>query len=373
MDAKSFLEALATGKITRRDTLKAMSAVGLVNLALPTIMRPARAGGELTVFTWSGYELPEFYPAYVEKYGAAPAFSFYADNDEAFQKVNAGYRPDLVCPSNPLVKKFHDAGIIRPIDTSRLSNWPDMLEGLKTVDGTVFGDQTWYVPWDWGTSSIVYRPDLVDPEYIETNSWKILWDERYAGRLATNDQMDSIVIPAALVLGIENPFAMSDEEIAEVKEFLVQQRPLLRFYWQSETDVAQAMAAGEVVAAYGWNSTAAALKAHGVPTGYMVPIEGILTWTDGYCLVEGSEGDEQAAYDFLDAVISVEAGVHLINTFGFGAANRKSFELVDQDVLDGLGIANPEEALATGIYFETIESPWREKYLNMVDEVRAGA
>ena len=373
MDAKPFLEALSAGKLTRRDITTAMSAVGLAAVSMPMIKKPASAGDELTVFTWSGYELPEFYPTYIEKYGSEPNFSFFADNDEAFQKINAGYRPDLVCPSNPLVKKFHDAGIVKPIDQTRLTNWPDMLEGLKTVDGTVFGDQTWYVPWDWGTSSVVYRPDLVDPEYIENNTWKILWDERYAGRLATNDQMDSIVIPAALVLGIENPFAMSDEELAEVKEFLVKQRPLLRYYWQTESDVAQALASGEVVAAYGWNSTAAMLKGHGVPTGYMVPEEGILTWTDGYCLVEGSEGEEQAAYDFMDAVISVEAGVHLINTYGFGAANSKSFDLVDQEVLEGLGIANPEEALATGVYFETIESPWREKYLNMVDELRAGA
>ena len=373
MDAKTFLEALAAGKLTRRDIMTAMSAAGLAAVSVPALHKPASAAGELSVYTWAGYELPEFYPAYIEKYGAEPEFSYFADNDEAFQKINAGFRPDLVCPSNPLVKKFHDAGIIRQIDSSRLANWPDMLEGLKTVDATVFNGQTWYVPWDWGTSSVVYRPDLIDPAYIETNSWKILWDERYAGRLATNDQMDSIVIPAALVLGIENPFAMSDDEIAEVKEFLVKQRPLLRYYWQSETDVAQAMASGEVVAAYGWNSTAAMLKSHGVPTGYMVPIEGILTWTDGYCLVEGSEAHDEAAYDFIDAVISVEAGVHLINTFGFGAANSKSFGLVDQEVLDGLGIANPEEALATGIYFETIESPWREKYLNMVDEVRAGA
>ncbi len=373
MDTKQFLRDLADGKLSRRDIMTAMSAVGLASVSMPVLRRPAAAAGDLTVFTWSGYELPEFYEAYTAKYGSDPDFSFYADNDEAFQKVNAGFRPDLVCPSNPLVKKFHDAGIIKPIDTSRLSNWPDMLDGLKTVDGTVFGDQTWYVPWDWGTSSVVYRPDLVDPEYIENNTWKILWDERYAGRLATNDQMDSIVIPAALVLGIENPFAMTDDEIAQVKEFLVEQRPLLRYYWQSETDVAQAMATGEVVAAYGWNSTAAALSNHGVPTGYMVPVEGILTWTDGYCLVEGSAGDEQKAYDFMDAVISVEAGVALLNTYGFGAANRKSFELVDQEMLEGIGIANPEEALATGVYFETIESPWREKYLNMVDELRAGA
>jgi len=348
MSIRRAIDELKRGKLSRRDFSRAAASVGLASMALPMVNRSARAS-DLTVFTWSGYELPEFFEPYIEKYNSEPNFSFFADNDEAFQKVHAGYTPDLVCPSNPLVKKFHDAGLIKPIDTTRLSNWDQMLDALKTVDATVFNGQTWYVPWDWGNSSVVYRPDLVDPEYVETNSWKILWDERYAGRLATNDQMDSIVIPAALVLGIENPFAMSDEDIARVKEFLVEQRPLLRYYWQNETDV------------------------EGVPTAYMVPVEGILTWTDGYCLVEGGGGSEQEAYDFMDAVLSVEAGVHLLNAYGFGCANKNAYPLVDQDMLAGLGYSDPENALKTGLFFATIESPWREKYLNMVDEVRAGA
>lgn len=371
MSIKRAIDELKRGELSRRDFSRAAASLGLASMTLPMMNRSAQAS-DLTVFTWSGYELPEFFEPYIEKYNSEPNFSYFADNDEAFQKVHAGFTPDLVCPSNPLVKKFHDGGLIKPIDTTRLSNWDQMLGALKTVDATMFNDKTWYVPWDWGNSSVVYRPDLVDPEYVETNSWKILWDERYAGRLATNDQMDSIVIPAALVLGIENPFAMSDEDIARVKAYLVEQRPLLRYYWQNETDVAQAMASGEVVAAYGWNSTAALLAAEGVPTAYMVPVEGILTWTDGYCLVEGGEGSEQEAYDFMDAVLSVEAGVHLLNAYGFGCANKNAYPLVDQDMLAGLGYSDPENALNTGLFFATIESPWREKYLNMVDEVRAG-
>ena len=84
MDAKQFLRDLTDGKLSRRDVMTALSAVGVASVSVPMLRRPALADGDLTVFTWSGYELPEFYTAYTEKYGTDPAFSFYADNDEAF-------------------------------------------------------------------------------------------------------------------------------------------------------------------------------------------------------------------------------------------------------------------------------------------------
>ncbi len=56
-------------------------------MLLPISSGPARADDSLTVFDWAGYEEPEFHPAYVEKYGAGPTFAFFADEDEAFEKM----------------------------------------------------------------------------------------------------------------------------------------------------------------------------------------------------------------------------------------------------------------------------------------------
>ena len=82
---------------------------------------------ELVVFDWGGYEDPGFFQAYIDKYGDAPTYSFFSDEEEAFQKVRAGFRADLGHPCSQSVVKWRNAGIIVPIDTSRLSNWDKVM------------------------------------------------------------------------------------------------------------------------------------------------------------------------------------------------------------------------------------------------------
>jgi len=53
-----------------------------------------------------------------------------------------------------------------------------------------------WVPIDWGQTSIVYRTDLA-PEYVDNETWAILWDPKYKGKLAVFDSLvDGVVIAA---------------------------------------------------------------------------------------------------------------------------------------------------------------------------------
>ena len=51
-------------------------------------------------------------------------------------------------------------------------------------------------------------------------SWNLLWDERYKGKIANAVEMDGSVIPAAMVLGFDDPYAMTDAQLAECRAFL---------------------------------------------------------------------------------------------------------------------------------------------------------
>jgi len=59
----------------------------------------------------------------------------------------------------------------------------------------------------------------------------LLWDERYAGKLSMNTEMDASILIAALLTGVADPFNATDDEIARIRAKLEAQRPLLRFYW----------------------------------------------------------------------------------------------------------------------------------------------
>jgi spermidine/putrescine transport system substrate-binding protein len=220
---------------------------------------------------------------------------------------------------------------------------------------------------------VLYRTDLVDPKYVAEESWGILFDEAYAGRLGVYDAVDGAVIVAALWAGVNDPFAMTDEEIEHVRGILNAQRPLLRFYWTDQTSVEQGLASGEIVAAYAWNASVVALKKQGVPVKYMNPKEGILTWVCGFMMLKDGPGDEQAAYDFIDAALAPDSGRYLIDEYGYGHSNRKSFDLVEPERLAELGISSPEALFKQGIFFQPIEPATREKYIAMFEEVKAGS
>lgn len=369
METNRFLDLLAEGKLSRRDITKVLASVGVGLVTVPVLQRSAKAAEEITYFTWAGYEIPELHQAYVEKYGGSPSIAIFGEEEEALQKMMSGFTPDVSHPCTYSVARWRDAGILTPMDESRLTNLPDMFPEVLDLKGTIHDGQRFFIPAEWGNSSILYRADLVD---IQEESWMLLFDERYAGRLATYDSVDGAVIGAALAAGVKDPFNMNDEEIERVRELMVKQKELLLYYWTDQTAVEQGLATGELVAAYAWNSSVVTLKAQGLDVKYMNPKEGILTWVCGLVMINGGPGDEQAKYDFINAMTSPEAGAYIIDVYGYGHSNTKAFDLVPAPRLEELGILEPTALFKQGVFFEEIEPTLREKYIAMFEAVKAG-
>jgi spermidine/putrescine-binding protein len=230
----------------------------------------------------------------------------------------------------------------------------------------------YFVPAEFGNSSVVYRTDLVDPEYIETNSWSIMYDDRYAGRLAWLDSGSATVEVAALVKGFDDIFSLNDEQLEAVRPLMAKQRDLTRFYWTDVTELERAIASGEVVAAYAWNQSYTSLLSEGVPVGYMVPKEGILAWGSGFVIHKDAK-DLDAVYAYIDAWTSPESGAWLIDNYGYGSANLKAYDLVSPERRAELGYENPEALIASTKFLEALAPEMQEKYEALYNEVRAGA
>ena len=174
------------------------------------------------------------------------------------------------------------------------------------------------------------------------------------------------------MIGAENPFDMTDEELERATVLLRKQRNLMRFYWTDQSSVEQAIASGELIASYAWNSALITLKAQGVPVKYMNPKEGIYTWVCGFALINGGEGDEDLAYDYLNATLDTSAGEYLMNEYGYGHSNAKTFEVVPKARQLELGIQDPVAHIAGSKYFEEIAPDVREKYIRLFEEIKAG-
>ncbi|MEX2648905.1 MAG: extracellular solute-binding protein [Alphaproteobacteria bacterium] len=371
IELTEFKALLAKGALTRRQIHRALAAVGVATVSVPLTRRAVLAAPAIEVFTWTVYAVPELQGSYIAAYGEAPPQTIYGDNDEAFQKVRAGYLPTIIQPTSSLVPRWREADLLSPIDTTKLANYPDVFPKLKDLkvmshEGVVYG-----VPLAWGNSSVLYRKDLA-PEYVGNDTWTMLWDPKYAGRLAQFDQIDDVVMEASLLLGIEDPFHLTDDDLERVRAKLAEQRPLLRFYWSDQTTAIQALAAGEIVATYAWNDAYAQMKKEGYDVGYMIPKEGILTWVDATCIIKGGPGSDEEAHAYVDAVIAPEAGKFFIEEYGYGSSNAKAYEIANLDLLKELGIDDHERMLELGLFYDAFAPGLRDKAITMFEEVKAG-
>lgn len=364
MDARSGVNIGARHRLSRRGLGRLLAGTGL---ALATIMLPragARAQGVPVLYTWEGFDSPDLVQDFQAKHGAPPVFQTFIEESEALENLQAGLAVDVAHPCADTFGHWNDAGLLQPIDLSRLANWPDVFEPLKNISGGEQGDNRLFIPIDWGTTSVAYRSDLVSSPQ---DSYALLWDERYAGKLSIGEDATETVIMAALVAGVANPFDMSDDDLARVRDLLVRQRSILRFYWSDTTVIEEALSTGELVATSIWSDTFRTLKQRKLPIAYMEPKEGILSWCCGFVLTS-SATEVDAAYELIDSVLSPTTGVKWVER-GSNHSNRKTYELIDEATLVEMGVPrDPTHLLTSSIFLR--EYPRIADYQKMFDEIR---
>lgn len=379
MKDNHFQEMLLGKRFTRRETKKLLATMGIGSFALPMISRPSKASSDdqPMFFTWGGYDSPEFMVHYVEKYGEEPRYSYYDSEDDAFQKMRAGFEPDMHFPCSAVLKLWNDAGLLAPIDTSLLSNWPNVLDVFKNAPNSVIGGNRVYVPEDWGQTSIIIRTDLA-PEYADPDnqSWTALWDEKYAGRIGMTNYSYIIFAVAALVLGFE-PWAMTNEEMEACADLLRKQLPLNRLITDTRTELGQALASGEVVMAVAENAAISAVQEAAAGTdvewAWIVPKEGAITWHCGLSIHPAAieHGMYEKCHEVIDSMISPEAGAFEIGDWNYGHSNRRAYDGFSDEFLRSIGLAKDVEAFLSETAFVQ-EMKDTKKITELWEAVKAG-
>lgn len=372
MDVLDQLGAVREGKLSRRAFNRSLLAAGIVVTAAPLMPRRALAAPQdhATYFTWGGYDIPELFVPYKEKYGELPNFTTFGAAEDAFTKLRSGFVAEVVHPCLSDVPNWNSTGLFQQIDTSRLSNWKDVFPDLYQYDYNMVDGKPWLVPFSWGLTSIVYRTDLV--EWKDGESWDLMWDKRYSGRLGSLASAGDVWWCAAIKAGVPYKDIGTPEAFAKVAAVLREQRPLIRMYSDDTATLDQALTSGEIVAAVVWNSSALTLKAAGVPVRFAKPKEGALTYVCGLMLHKNAPKLD-SAYDIIDSLISVPSGEFLINDYGYGAVNKKAFDKFDDAALEDRGLArNPIAILKAGHFSSPQTLEWVAATTNELEQIKAG-
>ncbi len=343
--------------------LRLLGAASLAALASAA----AAQDGQLLVLDYPGFEVPEFHPAYIEKHGGAPTFSFFGDEEEAFQKLRSGFRSDVTHICAGSVTKWADSGLIEPWDTAKIAAWNDLDQNLTGTEIGSATEEVFFVPTDFGSTAIAYNPEEVPAEDVA--SLEVFKNPEYAGRMTLPDNVDDAYALAYLATGVTDWSEATEPQVEAASNWLREVHPNLRTYWTDPAELSQLMATGEILVSWAWNETYPTMVEEGRPIGFQREAsEGSSLWLCGYVNMKDAPGDEDLAYDYLNAILGEAAAMPLLEA-GFGTANAAALGEIDEETLKASGLEKIEVPVLAQL---PISNAQRETQAETFEMIKAG-
>jgi spermidine/putrescine-binding protein len=309
------------GALSRREIMKLFGALGLTAVATSTLSRGATAADELKLIIWEGYADDKYKKPFEQmtKATVSPTEAGTGDEMFALMRESDGKNYDMVSASSDLPRRLYDAGLLAEIDTSKLTNYSKLYDQFKTPDYITFDSKLYGVNFAWGPTIPIYN---VDDIKTEPTSWNALLDEQYKGKIATWNYPIQIA-QYALLLDPKptNPFELTDEQLAQVKDILVKQRPLIRKYWDLGGEVADLFKNKEIVIADGWSWITLQIKSEGGNVAEAQPVEGVTGWSDSWCISKNAKNYD-LALKWADWMIGDDAQIGVTEVMNYSITNK---------------------------------------------------
>ena len=245
---------------------------------------------------------------------------------------------DLVVPGNNFLQRGIAAGIYRPLDRARLTNWKNLDPAILAKLAHNDPGNRYAVPYLWGTTSLGYNVDAVEAALGRPapDSWSLLFDPANAARLqhcgiAVIDSGWIMVSAALLYLG-RDPNSEREQDLADAMKVLMAIRPYVRNITTIPTG--PSLAEGEyclVVAPNADIRTArevARAAGRSINLRYLIPREGALMWIDTLAIPVDAPHPEQALR-LIDYLLRPGVIADVTNSIHFANANAAATGFVD--------------------------------------------
>lgn len=324
------------------------------SIALASIITTAMVGcgssepnTKVVVYNWGDYIDPEVNALFTEETGIKVVYSEFASNEEMYASVEPGnVHYDVLFPSDYMIEKMINNDLLMPIDYSKIPNYANIDERFKGLPYDK--DNTYSVPYMWGTVGIVYNKTMVDEP---VTSWDILWDSKYANQIFMYDSERDAIMVALKKLGYSMN-TRNEKELEEAKQLLIEQAPLVLAYVGDEGK--GKMVNGEAALMVAYSGDAAAMVAENPDLAYVIPEEGSNYFVDAMVIPKNAENVE-AAYQYINFLCRPEIAAKNA-AYGYALPMTAGRELLD-DAAKNSEITYPDESVTNGEKMEMFNDP----------------
>jgi spermidine/putrescine transport system substrate-binding protein len=261
----------------------------------------------------------------------------YQTQDEALFSLREGGSYDLAVVETDRIPALADEGLLADIDYRNVPNFRNISANFRDLAYDPGNRHS--VPFSWGTTGLVVRPDLVD---LVPTRWADLWNPSYRGRLAVRDAPRDLIGATMLSLGYsvnsENSteLAVAQGRLMRLKESLIVADP-------SRDSGARLLGDGGVEILVGRAEDFLAARDAGLDVVYVLPQEGTILWGTNF-VIPAAGRNKALAERFINFVLRPEMSARVANDNRRAAPNEPARAFIKPEVL-GNQVVNPSNAM----------------------------
>jgi spermidine/putrescine-binding protein len=324
----------------------------------------------LSLLVWEGYADPSFVHAFENGHHCKVVASYMGSSDELVAKLRGGSAAnyDVISPSSDVATSIVRAGLAAPLDVSKIPSYAQLSPKLRDSTLVKANGQTYGVPFVWGPNPLLYDTTAFA---AAPDSWSILWDARYKGKISLWDELSSLYL-AAQVLGYDKPdpnqlYNLSDAQLEAVKKKLIELKPNIRKYWSTGGELTNLFQNHEIIAAMGWPLMSNQLRKLNFPIGETIPKENTTGWID-HLMITAASTHKELAQAFLEYMVEPQTQKLVTDVTHYTPAHPATAQLLTADERKTLHLDNPDEYMKRIYFWQDV--PRRTKYTEIWNEVK---
>nr|AWJ66287.1 ABC transporter, periplasmic spermidine putrescine-binding protein [uncultured bacterium] len=293
---------------------------------LVTLVSLSFAQNTFNLFTWPEYIDPEIISQFEETFDVEVTVDLFDSNEEALGKLQAGSLGlyDVVIITNYAIPIFASQGMLQELDHAQLPNLSNL--DAKFIDPSFDPGNSYSIAYQWGTTGLAYRADLVDEA---PTSWDVIFNPDSKASFTLIDDMRPMIGHALLYLGY-NYNSQDAGELTAARDLLIDAKERsLGFYGSVKS--AEFLLTGEAQYAIVYTGDALQAADEDENIKYVIPQEGAEIWVDSMTLLKDAPNPEMA-YAFMNYILEAEIGGQLTNWVYYPSPNAAAYDFIDEEI-----------------------------------------
>lgn len=292
----------------------------------------------LSMLIWPGMPADEALDAVEERIGVRVEAVAIATNEQLEERLRAGERYDVVCPSDYMVERLAARGELLRLDDGLLPGRAHLAAWAR--DPVYDPGERFSVPLAFGTSGYLYDRELLPG----AGGWSALFDPPAGVEVGMLGELREVIGAALLASGLDLN-AADEGSLARAEELLAAQARAGAVRRFDSDDFVTPVTAGLVAAHHAWSGPASVAVRGVERLDYAVPREGAVLWVTTAAIPAGCERPE-LAHAAIEALLDPAIARRTVEANGYATPNAAARALLAPELRDDPVLFPDEQTVA---------------------------